>query len=611
MTIFGDNEIGRRADGPTHRLGWIRLAIGLAQGLALFGLYRATEAKVWPATSPEAFAPMLLVAGWLPVMLLGGVGRLRPRTLLIWTVVAATVLAFLGWWDRASWPLALHEEFAGPRPPVVIFSAVALFIAHHLIVPADAARRWFAPFPAYFDTAWKAGVQLALSVAFVGAFWLLLFLGAGLFRVIGLDFLEDLLRKDWFNIPITCLAFALAVHLTDVRDGLIRRVRTVALMLLGWLLPVMTVLAAGFLIALPFTGLGGLWETGSATSLVLAAMAALIILINAVYQDGEPDSAPGAALRWAVRIAALILVPLAVLAFVGLGLRIGQHGLTPDRIIAAACAMVGALHAAGYAFAAVRPGPWMRPLERTNVIGAIGTVVVILALFSPIADPARLSVADQMARLDRGAVSAEQFDYAFLRFDSGRAGEKALAKLAASKDAEVAKRAKAAQAAESRYDAREETTPPVQTRFEVYPTNAILPDGFEGPVRPGDPRSGCTEVGECVAMPIDLNGDGREEVLVARSFSVALLAQGTDGRWIDQGEYRPAFCRGDERRDLLDLMREGRIAPLPPRWPSLSVGEKVATLDVSNLCDEPESDAAAPAKTDPVTEHGPLTPSTP
>src|SRR5690606_3403235 len=145
------------------------------------------------------------------------------------------------------------------------------------------------------------------SLGFTGVFWIILFLGAALFRVIGLTFLEDLIRHDWFWIPVTCVVFALAVHLTDVRDGLIRGVRLVALMLLSWLLPVMTVLAFGFLAALPFTGLDGLWRTGSATALVLAATGALILLINAAYQDGEAENLPPLSLRWAVRIAAVLL----------------------------------------------------------------------------------------------------------------------------------------------------------------------------------------------------------------------------------------------------------------------------------------------------------------
>jgi hypothetical protein len=275
---------GRNSLGGTTSplLGPIRIGIGLLQGLGLYWLQRSADndLKVWPATEPLLFGPLLLVVAFLPLVLLAGVGRLRPATLAIWTAVAGVALALLGLHDIARQSADTLRNLPYLSAPVILFSAAALFISHHLVAPADFERRRIASFPAYFDTTWKAGVQLAMSIGFTGAFWVLLLLGAALFKVIGLDFLENLLRKEWFAIPVTFLVFAVAVHLTDVRDGLIRGVRTVALMLLSWLLLVMTVLAAGFLAALPFTGLQALWETGNATSLVLAAAAALIILIT-------------------------------------------------------------------------------------------------------------------------------------------------------------------------------------------------------------------------------------------------------------------------------------------------------------------------------------------
>ena len=42
----------------------------------------------------------------------------------------------------------------------------------------------------------------------------------------------------------------------------------------------------------------------------------------------------------------------------------------------------------------------------------------------PLADPARLSVADQVARLKRGKVAPDKFDYAFLQQRSGKAGRR-------------------------------------------------------------------------------------------------------------------------------------------------------------------------------------------
>lgn len=592
-----DASTGRASLGGERGLAAVRIGIGLIQGLLLYGLYRSMathDALTWPATNPPLFAALVLACAFTPVMLLAGVGRLSVKGLTLWGVVAAAVLALLGWHDAAQ---QTQDYFRPPylRFPVVAFSAAALFIAHHLIVPAVAARRWIADFDDYFDTAWKAGVQLVLSLGFTGAFWLLLFLGAALFRIIGLSFLEDLIGEEWFAIPVTCLVFAIAVQLTDVRSGLIRGVRTVALMLLSWLLLVITVLVAGFLAALPFTGLDGLWKTGSATALVLSAAAALIILINTAYQDGREDNLPPVVLRGAVRVAAVLLTPLILIAIWGLSLRIGQHGLTPDRIIASACALVGAVYAAGYGWAALSPlwrkTAWMKPLERTNVVAAVLTVGVILALFSPLLDPARLSVGDQVARLKRGAVSAAQFDYAFLRFDAGKTGRAALADLAKSSDAEVARLAKQAQTTTSRYDVEQATVPPRTPRIAAWPTDATLPAGFVSPVRSGDPRYACQKAADCVATARDLNGDGKAEVLLADNYRIALFAQEPDGVWKHQGDYRVAYC-GTGPNNVRDLLKDPQTAPVASAWPDLTTARGSGRF-------QPEQDCPAPAVVNP------------
>ena len=593
---MGRDSLGRAA-GPL--LFPIRLIIAVIQGGVLWWLFHSANsapfyleqaARSWPASQPLVFAPLALVFCFVPILLLAGVGRMRPRTLTIWAVAAAAVLALLGWHDVARQSAETLQNSPFFSASLFFFSAAALFISHHLILPADAERRWIASFPAYFDTAWKAGVQLALSIGFTGAFWLLLHLGAALFKVIGLNFLDLLIGEDWFNIPVTCLVFAIAVHLTDVRDGLIRGVRTVVLMLLSWLLLVMTVLVAGFLIALPFTGLSGLWNTGNGTSLVLAAAAALIILINTAYQDGRPDNLPPRVLQVAVRIAALLITPLIILAFWGLALRIGQHGLTPDRIVALACAVVGLSYAFGYGVAALRPfwrrgSAWMAPLERANVWTAVLAVGLILALFSPLADPARLSVADQVARLERGVVSPEHFDYRFLRFESGKAGLAALTRLSNSPDADVAHRAREVAAAENRWEDAATGAPERTPVFEVWPAAAALPDGFISSIDMDDGRYQCTPDSQCVARTMDLNGDGEPEVLVATRNSITLWTHGVDGVWKGDNSFNIGDCSGAKRpADYRDVLRSDRLRPVAPAWPDLDFAGQRLETGVSLSC---------------------------
>ena len=605
----GRDSLGR-ATSPL--LFPIRLAIGAVQGLALWWLYRSvsalgtvcrTDAEVcdpgisWPGTVPELFAPLVLVFVFVPVLVLAGVGRMRGRTLTIWAVTAAAILALLGWHDvarQSAETIYLNPPFF--TPPLFLFSAAALFIGHHLILPADLERRWIAAFPTYFDTAWKAAVQLGLSIGFTGAFWLLLILGSELFKVIGLTFLSDLIGEEWFTIPLTCLVFPVAVHLTDVRDGLIRGVRTVVLMLLSWLLLVMTVLVAGFLVALPFTGLQGLWNTGSATALVLSAAAALIILINTAYQDGRPDNLPPAVLRIAVRVAAVLITPLVILAFWGLALRIGQHGLTPDRIIALACAVVGLAYAVGYGFAALRPfwqrdAAWMTPLERTNVWTAVLAVALILALFSPLADPTRLSVNDQVSRLERGAVAVDQFDFRFLRFESGKAGLAALDELTRSSNPSIAQRAKNVIAATDRFEDAVTGAQARQPVLTVWPAATALPEGFLTPVDSEDSRYQCTADDECVARPIDLNDDGIEEVLVANTNIIRIWTRQPDGVWVDAGAYRTLMCGTDSgTNDHRILLRSSDLRPVAPSFPDLDLGGgRRATAEGVQRCPEDEA----------------------
>src|SRR4029077_12012456 len=161
----------------------------------------------------------------------------------------------------------------------------------------DAERKFMASYPTHFDVAWKLAVQVALSAVFVGVFWLVLWLGANLFELINLGFLRRLIEHRWFAIPATTLATAAALHVTDVRAGLVRGVRTLLLVLMSWLLPVMTLIAAGFIAGLFVTGLEPLWQTQHAAALLLIAAAVLIILINATYQDGDPGRAGPRLLR--------------------------------------------------------------------------------------------------------------------------------------------------------------------------------------------------------------------------------------------------------------------------------------------------------------------------
>ena len=226
------------------------------------------------------------------------------------------------------------------------------------------------------------------------------------------------------------MALAYSLHVTDVRANLVAGARTLTLTLLSWLLPVMTLFAVLFVLALPVVGLEPLWATRRAT----ADPACIGGGPGVSHQRRLPGRGRSTRIALLLRqsrwLAAIVIVPLAVLAGYGVLLRVEQYGWTPaQRVIAAACVTVAACYATGYALAAILSRLALRQLELTNVLTACVIIAVLLALLSPIADPARISVIDQINRLNSGRTAPDKFDFAFLQFRAGRYGKEALQRL--------------------------------------------------------------------------------------------------------------------------------------------------------------------------------------
>ncbi len=568
-----------------------RLGIGIVQGIVLCLLYGTAERGTWPASNGLIFAPLLLVACFVPLIVIAGLGNMRPRTLAGWALVASVVLAGLAAHDISRgadtdgslvWHLFGGEadRHIWPSSALVLVAAMGLFIAQSLIVAGDGDLSFIAVYPLYFDAAWRHAVQVALSAAFVGLLWLLLSLGAGLFKLIDINFFSELIERRWFALPTATLAFACALHVTDTQAGIVRGLRSLILGLMVWLLPVVTLFVAGFLATLPFTGLAPLWGTRVATGLLLATTGALIVLINAGYQDGLPEHAPTVILRHAARVAALMLVPLVAIAAYDLALRVAQHGWTSDRIVAAACVAVAAWYALGYAAAVIGRGAWLRRIEGCNIAGAFVILAVLFVLFTPIADPARLSVRDQLARLDSGAVPPEQFDFEYLRFEGARYGAAALERLKAREEGDdaaiIRRRAQAALNAQYR------GLPPVvaptpeelAAHIALYPAGHSLPESFLrqdwSRFKSWDlPRCLADASARCDAFLLDLNRNGHDEIVLDDHAQMIVMTTDAQGQWGRVGRLvGPNQCQ-----TLKDALRTGKFEAAIPQWSDIKVGD--------------------------------------
>ncbi|MFC0242724.1 DUF4153 domain-containing protein [Rhodopseudomonas telluris] len=565
---------------PTPLTFALRVVIGLLQGAALYALLRVAQDKVWPATTPELYAALLVTAVFTPLVASSALTRLRPLPLLVWILAVATICAALGWYDFYRDPFGTP----GHAPPRVMPAQawvgvpLILFIAQSLLIAAAHDRRPIARYRTYFEVSWGLGLQIALAALFAGTFWAVLWLGSDLFRLIKVEAFAKVLRQNWFWIPATTVAISVALHVTDTRAGMVRGVRTVVCNLLGWLLPLFAAIVVAFVGALLFTGLEPLWGTKRAATILLTAAATLVILINTALQDGArlsaaaPAASMPAALRLSIVAASLVMLPLVALAGYAIALRVAQYGWSNVRIIGTAGAAVAACYAIGYAIAVARRRIATSVLATTNIATSLVVIAIALALLSPFADPARLSVADQVARLKDGRADLDRFSFKYLRFDTGRYGVEALRRLAQDDNA-PAIRAKAVAMLErqSRYDPMPEGERIGMIRV-AQPPGGELPRDFLTADWSSEKASYLLPLclksasSSCDAILADLDGDGSDEIILDARTGEATVFRRTDGQWRYFGTLAGSNCKG-----VGEKLRSGQFALAPSQLKDVEI----------------------------------------
>ena len=516
----------------------VRLATGLVFGLAIAWLIKsfdALEGKSIPLWAQVLTSTLMLGA----FILWAGAGAMKRLSLAIWSVIALGLIALIAW-NRVA-----HANDGGYNPFFFNLSFLIypfLFITHELVSSADQSGKPIAPYALYFDEAWKRGVQLALSVIFTALFWGILWLGAVLLGYIGFSWFKDLLSNEYFSWPITGLAIAASVNLGDVQTKLMHNFRALVLGVLSWLLPVITVIGFLFAVSLCFSGLEPLWKTKAATASLLTACVALVLLVNAAYQQGDAERPVHIVLRWSARLACGLLAVFAGLAAYSLWLRIAQYGLTPERVMALVGVIIAVLYGLGYAVAAVLPkGRWLHLLEPVNITLAFVMAAICFVVLTPIADPYRLSAQSQGQRVNSGKIAPDKFDWRVLRFETGTYGMDELKRLSKSGKTDAIRLAAASAAKAEVTDRYKQPAMPAAKKADitqfalVQPKDAILPqDFFNQPFEPDDNLPECATAGQktpgCFAALIDLNHDGEMEFIILDDHQVATFGK-IEGKW--------------------------------------------------------------------------------
>jgi len=592
----------------------------LVQGGLLYLVRYAQLQEWWLASLPgwSIFNYTLILA--VPGAMALSVVRLRDARFWLHMVGLAVILSGLAaWtnWNVSGVPGLRYQTILSPFSLSIIIGA---FIAVVWLQARQHLSHWRAPYPLLFEFAWQNALTLLLAGAFTATGWALLFLWGGLFSLLEITFFRDLFERSDFAHLATGIMVGLGILIGRTQHRPVQVARQILLAVFKALLPLLALVALMFLASLPFTGLATLRNTSSSVEMLLGLLTLLVLFTNAVYQDGERERPYPLWLRRMVEAALLTMPVYAALALYLKWWEIVEGiGWTIADVWEFLLALVLACYALGYAICVLRTrAHWLRPLAGVNKGLSWLVVGVVVLANSPLLDPPRIAVNDQIARfrasaptLERNALpdlySNHRNTLLDLRFDFGRRGYQALLALRTEPDIIASGADKLIDEVLGRE--RRFGPPPVDEKTLISDVatlreHLVLAEGSlamdevwwqqlaTGVLRPRECRQ---PHGECIARRQDLNGNGRQEVLLCRvegSFNTECWLHALD----DQGIWRNAgtvnflghgYRGGTRTLSLRDALVQGKLETHRQRWPDLSLdGGHPSPIDVMRLPQE-------------------------
>lgn len=443
----------------------------------------------------------------------------------IFALAVGVVMAGLAWRAVRYGEYLPDEQYGFAAGVLASALALPLFQAGLL------KRRLATPYADIHYHGWTDAISGAGALAFTGLSWAVLAILSELFHLLKIDLLRDLMDQEWFGWTFSGLAFGAALGTLRNELKVLGTLQNVVMLVLSLLA---VPLAAGLVIFLLATAVSGpqvLWEaTRSATPVLLACAAGAFLLANAIVRNDDAAMSRSRVMQGAALVLAAVILPLAVFAAVSMGLRLGQHGLSPERLWGLAAIVVACICGVGCWAALLRgrKGGWAARLRQSNFHLALGVCVMALLLALPILDFGAISTRSQVARLESGRVSAEEFDFAALRWDFGEPGRQALARLARG-EGEVAENARKAQAQTARVwrGPREEPDERAAriARLQFVGTDDALRKAVQDWLETESWRCASS----CTAVDLGADGEGRKRVAFVQGRVVEHYALQPDG----------------------------------------------------------------------------------
>lgn len=288
-------------------------------------------------------------------------------------------------------------------------------------------------YPELFDVSWTITVRYTAAWLFTGLFWAVLMLSDALLQLVGITIIEDLLDID--VAPYVLSGLILGLGLAVVQEMREYVSPFLILRLLRLLLPVVLVVVALFIAALPFRGLSDLFGSFSAAATLMAMAIGGITLITTALDKTNQNAVSTRGMRLATQGLSLLLPVMGGLSLYAIWLRVDQYGWTPDRLAAATGAAFILIYAVLYALSVMLRGDWMERIRRANVVMALGLVLVAALWLTPVLNAEAISTQSQVKRYELGQVTADKVAVWEMSREWGLAGQNGVSRLQTMKDA--------------------------------------------------------------------------------------------------------------------------------------------------------------------------------
>jgi hypothetical protein len=206
-----------------------------------------------------------------------------------------------------------------------------------------------------------------------------------LFTLIDIQFFHKLFQKTWFLAFCVPFFLAAGLYISHITTNVVRNLRLVLMIFCRYLLPALAFISLLFLIMGSISFFLPNHTIKLDINIFLTISLLSIILINGVYQDGN-DAHPYPTVIQACITIFLIVTPLfTLLALYSLlfntkSIVILSSGLHHHTVFSLIYTCILLIYNLCYAtIAALKQKPWLKSIEKTNIVLAI--IVILTTLF--------------------------------------------------------------------------------------------------------------------------------------------------------------------------------------------------------------------------------------